>query len=359
MQNNVEQPQSRKQWIDIVKGISMLLVILFHTEVYYPIGGGTHLYNFYSFFMLPSFFIVSGYLFSAGNKNFSLRKKIKSIFRGIIWTYLVFTVIIWIPKAIVNETSVIQGLKEIMLGWASWFVVALGVAELIFAFLLRYVKKLKYIAVYIVLALILSYLIKLVYPDVLPFHFNLALIATFFLGIGFFYRIYEVQIHNFIKVNYSSLFFFILLYSLLVFIDLKYIHTTINLYAANEYNHFILYFIYAFIGTMMLFLFAKLVHLPRWLGKYLCFVGQNSLIFYYLNTGGIKLLRMVFNKFNIHLPEEIALKWGFIEILFMYICICALTSVTVYLIKRYCPIMVGDKNSFNKVAQKLKLKISF
>lgn len=95
----------RKKWVDFGKGISIFLVLLFHSEEYYS-NGDFSLSFIFSFFRMPFFFFISGYLFTSDYKNFSIRRKLKQIFRGIVWTYLIFTSIIVIPKCISNGVPI-------------------------------------------------------------------------------------------------------------------------------------------------------------------------------------------------------------------------------------------------------------
>lgn len=200
-------PVKRKQWVDCVRGISMLLVILYHAEYIYPVDD-IDINRLFSSFFLASFFIISGYLFTSDYKTFSLRKKLKSLFRSVVWPYLVFTLIIWIPKALFNGTTVLQGLRDIALGWASWFVVALAVGELMFAICLKYTKNLKIIIAFAFISLFIGYIIKDICPTKLPYYIDRVFIVVVFLVIGFLYRIYEDKIHQIIKINYYSLLFF-------------------------------------------------------------------------------------------------------------------------------------------------------
>ena len=52
----------RLLWIDMLRGICMIAILLFHTEVYYA-GDAVIPYSFYVDNALTIFFFVSGYLF--------------------------------------------------------------------------------------------------------------------------------------------------------------------------------------------------------------------------------------------------------------------------------------------------------
>lgn len=54
--------------------------------MYSPLGD-TQLSSLFTLFRMPFFFFLSGYLFTADPLHFSLRRKLKQILRGIVWTY--------------------------------------------------------------------------------------------------------------------------------------------------------------------------------------------------------------------------------------------------------------------------------
>ena len=130
----------RITWIDTIRGISMMAILLFHTEVYYT-GQGIIPYHLYVTNALIAFFFVSGYLFQYPKKEFSIQRKSKTILQKLIIPYFIFTIILAIPKALVHEDmSFTDVLVSIFTGKASWFVATLIIAEFIFAIILQYFK---------------------------------------------------------------------------------------------------------------------------------------------------------------------------------------------------------------------------
>ena len=128
----------RITWIDTIRGIAMMAILLFHTEVYCA-GQGIIPYHLYVTNALIAFFFVSGYLFQHPNKDFSIQRKLKTILQKLIIPYFIFTLILAIPKALVHEDmSFIDVLLSIFTGKASWFVSTLIIAEILFAVILRF-----------------------------------------------------------------------------------------------------------------------------------------------------------------------------------------------------------------------------
>lgn len=122
--------RERIEWIDMVRGLAMMAILLLHTETYYT-GSPIIPYNMYVEDALALFFFVSGWLFANPERPFSAWHKLRSVLRGLLLPYLLFTLLIAVPKAIVhgNKLSAWSLVRPILTGDASWFVAALIVAE--------------------------------------------------------------------------------------------------------------------------------------------------------------------------------------------------------------------------------------
>lgn len=339
----------RKSWVDFGKGVSMFLVVLYHSESYYPMSDAGYS-NLFAFFRMPFFFFLSGYLFTSDYLHFSFKRKMLQIFRGIVWTYLIFTTVIWIPKNLANETSMLLGIKEILLGWASWFVVALGGAQIVFAIVLRKTKNLYLIAAFVFVALVLGYYAGQL--GRLPFQLDKTLLVVFFFGLGFFYRLYEYRL-KWLEGSWKHTLLFTVFYFMMYFVDTAFFHTVRNIFGTSVYTNFPLYIVYALTGIAMMICLCK--RMPTNKMKWVCFIGINSLVFYYLNGGVIKVLSFIYNLLGVHLP----MGWGYMEIIFMAITASLIIALTVRFIKKYIPIIIGDKDAFNSLAKKLNLNIQF
>ena len=132
--------QQRMEWIDSARGLSMMAILLFHTEVYFT-GGEIIPYNLYVCNSLLTFFFISGFLFRNPPKAFSLRRKLLAVTKGILLPYLIFTTAIAVPKSLMHDDLPMQdAFLAIATGHASWFVAALIVAEIILALLCHFAK---------------------------------------------------------------------------------------------------------------------------------------------------------------------------------------------------------------------------
>lgn len=339
----------RKNWVDMGKGISMLMVILFHVEgsgVYYNLD----ISRYFLYFRMPFFFFLSGYLFVSDINNFRLNKKILQIFRGIIWTYFVFTFIVLIPKALLHGYPVTEGVKRIILGYASWFVVVLGVSQVIFSFILWKIKNVHLLAIIILLFLGGGYLLNQYVDISLPFYLNIVGPVLFFFGMGFLYRQYEYLFDSLIANRRGVLFFvFLLIYVVLILVNDSFLKID-NILGGNHSNYYYLYVVYAIVGIIMMLLLSQMLPLINLLS----YVGKNSLVFYYFNGGMIAIIGLILENYGIRCQFS-----NLLNALILFVLVVASIMVESYLIKKYLPIMVGDKKAFNELAKKMHLKIEF
>lgn len=129
----------RLQWLDVAKGITILLMVLGHTSIPMVIS------NFIFAFHMPLFFFASGYCTNWEKDNYRvfLLKKLKSL--GIPFVIYSIAVII-IAKYIGNQDIVWRGI--LVKGWegyALWFVPVLFFSFVIAKSIMRlYVKWLRY-----------------------------------------------------------------------------------------------------------------------------------------------------------------------------------------------------------------------
>lgn len=143
-QINSNHTSGRMEWVDSCRGLCMMAILWFHTEMYY-IGTDILPYELYVTTSLTVFFIISGFLFARKEhiqlqkgailSGFSLRHKLHSILRGIVIPYFVFTLLLSVPKSIITGADFHDLLLNIFIGRGSWFVCALAFAEVIFAIL--------------------------------------------------------------------------------------------------------------------------------------------------------------------------------------------------------------------------------
>lgn len=170
----------RIEWIDLAKGISILLVVLGHSILAkIPFLG-----DWFASFLMPFFFFVSGLLFNP-NKRFLeyIGKKSKSL--GI--PFVIFSIIVIIGyTAIEPESLTAKSLHIIKNGWggyALWFIPVLFFTNIIYYIVCKLsVSKIYRFCMLIALACI-GYCFS-IYSIPNLWNLNFALTAVLFYGIG-------------------------------------------------------------------------------------------------------------------------------------------------------------------------------
>lgn len=319
----------RQHWIDFLRGIAMLGILLFHTEVYYA---GTDIipYDWYVSNALVIFFFLSGYLLFR-QESFCFYRLIRSVGRSLLFPYFVFTIAMAFPKALVhgNATDVVSLLRPILMGEASWFVAALAVAETIFGVLLWITRGKPF---YLCILSTLVFVVSIVFAAQLstyPWVMDNALLSVLFLCAGWLYHRYE-SFFNIFNRPLSSFSLFILLIGIKVYASCQHLHTVVYPIVVDSYATFLLD---AFVGILFLVSVCRqlpVCHAVEW-------IGVRSIVFYFL-CGGIPLcVALVLQK------AHMAYQNHYYRVVIAFMLVCFISCVVVGLIYRYLPVVTGRR----------------
>lgn len=338
-----ENVTKRLTWLDYGRGISIYLIILFHSEVYYPLSNSSYS-QLFGYFRLPFFFFLSGYLFTSDYKKFSIRKKFSQVACRLVWTYFVFTSIILIPKSLANGTDLYHGICDILLGKASWFIVTLGGVYVMWAFVVRYSKSLSVYFLFTIISIFASYFVKCNCTLPLPYFFDCMLTGNFFVGLGLFYRIFEKKILFIIRPSWIILIIYSLLFFLLTYMDRLYLGTAVNIFY-GDHNNFFLTVTYGVLGIIMMVVFVKTVPAPHWI----CYIGVNSLVFYYINGGVLRILSAFSDYTGITSWLAVnAANVAYACVIMMSFCACIIIFLISEFVNKFVPILTGDRKIMKK-----------
>ena len=273
-------------WVDMARGFCMMAILFFHSEKYY-VGEEIIPYACYVSNAIIFFFFVSGYLFKKPQKAFSLRHKLQSIVRSILIPYFVFTLILALPKAFVHDDmSITDVLTLILTGHASWFIAALIVCELIFAFLIHITGgKGKWLFIcsalpYFLIAALYHFGSEEWLRDINVWCWQNACLLLFFMYAGYSYRSMENQ------VQWRNPVFLGLM--VLLLISLKYIQQVNGMFMTLEpitVSSFTVLLVDGCLGILVLmavFRCLPRVRLVEW-------TGANSLYYYFI-CGGVPFI---------------------------------------------------------------------
>ena len=315
----------RISWIDSARGFCMIAILYFHTEIYYT---NTTIipYSMYVVNALVMFFFISGFLFYKEN-NFHIKQKIKSIFRSLIKPYFIFTAIISIPKAIVHgeNIEIINIVKQILLGHASWFIAALIIAEFIFSIIL-YLSKEK-TSIIIVSSVILFYMgLSFNHTNLsIPWHAHIAALSVLFIASGYLYHRFE---HLF--CHYINSFTFVM-----AFVVVTICKTTENYYGFNmmicglNIDNVFIFLTDTLLSIYILLYIVK--KLPQF--HFIQYVGRHCIVFYFL-CGGIPLLTSkVFNAVSLGYSSN------YMQLLLVFFCVLIITTFVTWIIYKYIKIV--------------------
>lgn len=298
----------------------MMLILVFHTEVYYKEYDVTP-YYIYVTNAIILFYFISGYLFYRP-ESFNLKKKLIAIARSLLFPYFIFTSLIAVPKLLVRQEAI--NLQEIVIniitGRASWFIAALIVGELFFALLLTKTRgKITWLLTDAIACLIIYY--------VIPFNqhnywqWQDALLAVTFLSAGYIYHQYDNHFNTINKPLYSLIF-------LLILIIIKVYEYHVDLPMRNIAIENVPLFLADCIVWLMLVI-SIIRYIPRC--KMIEWTGRHCIIYYFLCGGCPLIISIFFNK--IGLPYNNYLYRYLLALIAVYLLATTLT----YLIYKYIP----------------------
>lgn len=319
---------TRKHWIDSLRGICMMAILLDHTELYYT-GINIINYNIYVVNALTLFFIISGYLMYKEKQEFDIKRKLKAIGKGLLMPYFVFTAIIALPKALAYGKTIEVGniFLNIIMGQASWFVAALCLSELIFSLAIWITRgKLSLLALIGFIGFCISiYLSKGNQPY--PWQLDNSLQALLFLCIGYTYHRYEKVFNIFNRISSIS-FIIVMLVILKIF---EYINSVNMLIWQININNYPIFLLDVLLCSLLMIHLCKQLPLCKWLE----WTGAHSLVYYFLCGGIPFIISTIFTK------AGFAYNGNYFHVMAAFIMVYIISTVCTWFIYKYTPFLVG------------------
>ena len=316
----------RVGWIDFLRGISMIAILIFHTEVYYKEYDVTP-YYIYTTNAIVLFYFISGYLFYRQGE-LDCMKKILSIVKSLVIPYFIFTTLIAVPKALLRQESIdwTETVFNILSGRASWFIAALIIGEVFFTTLLL-IKRRK------TLWLSIAAAVCLITYYIVPFNqhnywqWQDALLAVTFLYAGYLYHQYKDFFHTINKPLYSSLL-------LLILIIIKIYEYHVDLPMRNIAIENIPLFL-ADAMVWLLLVVSMINYIPH--VRMIEWTGQHCIVYYFLCSGCPLIVSMLMNKTGFGYDGY------FYRFLIAFLLCYSLATVITAGIYRYVPFILGRK----------------
>ena len=200
MQEKTREHYAKKRihWIDISRGIGIILVMYGHLFV-------SDKYNYLIFaFHMPLFFFISGLVFRPSTK--SLRETAIKYIKQLLIPYYLFAILTY-GFALISQTAGDLSLGGIayqlfgilygngnngMLGYnvVLWFLPCLFITKLAFAAITKRVTQTKKLGIILAASAMGGYLVSMGIPWLkLPFSFEIALTGLTFFGAGYLFKI--------------------------------------------------------------------------------------------------------------------------------------------------------------------------
>ncbi|MDQ0200254.1 acyltransferase family protein [Neobacillus ginsengisoli] len=339
----------RIDWLDVGKGLGILLVMIGHTNI--PAQIKTYIYTFH----MPLFFFLSGYLFKL-NKFPNLRVFLSKRTKSLIFPYLCFSFVAYIWFVLLynfGQVDYQHNLLMPLLGsfiatrksfWTVqsgplWFVNCILCTEMLFYFISKIGRTKKVIGISLIFISALGCVYNKMVGKPLPWSIDVAMISVGFYGLGFLYKEYREKLERFI--NFKA--FLLLLIINIVTGYLNFVHSgeRVDFYNSSLGNIF-LFYISALSGI------GAFVILIKRMKKYksLQFIGENSFIYLALHQ------KIVFVLFNLVIQNTLLNSEKLLGIPIikgsLYTLLAALIIVpAVYSINHYFPFMLGKSKKRN------------
>ncbi len=304
----------RIEWIDNLKGILIILVVLGHVISSYNGAGITNRFCeivfsiIYSFHM-AAFIFISGYLFkTSDNIKQNIMKKISSY--GI--PYIIFS-FIWIMFKLifskyVNTTVDITDFFKILIFPISfmWFIYALLLMNILQVAIQEKIDK--------KILLLISFIFLLIKPIIIKYYPNFSkLIICDFMGFWFYFILGHYYGNKIIPFASKKIIYII---SLIIFILLNYVLIVLP----SDFN-FLQIFITSISGTIVTIGLAKKIDKFRLLQ----YIGRHTMSIYVLSSIIIAATRIIVNHIS------------FFNTLFIKVTICTIMGMVIpLLIEFFC-----------------------
>lgn len=308
----------------------MLLILTFHTEVYYRDSGVTP-YYVYTTNAIVVFYFISGYLFYR-KSPFNLKNKLTSIFRSMVVPYFLFTTLIAVTKMVLQPESLAwqDALLKIVCGRASWFVVALIVAEVFFSlFLCIRQARFKWLSAASAVCFISYYLVD--YNQNNFWQWQDALLTFFFLYLGYLYHHKETMLNAIQKPCYSLILLIILvvikLFELNVDYDMR------NIAVVNP----ALFLADTIITLLLVISVLKLI--PRC--SPLEWIGKHSIVYYFLSGAAPLIITLSLHRIGLPCNDSL------LRFLMVLIAVYLLSTCLTWIINKYLPFLIGKTTHTN------------
>ena len=326
----------RIDWIDVIKGLAMFIVIFGHT---FPSNNGLIRKYIYSFHM-PLFFLISGF---TAKKDLTLdfRSFVIKKINNLLIPYFIINIVSILFVYILTKIGVLDSVPMLeylvgtfygctdvyqMINGPTWFILSLFIVEVLFYLINKVSKNNKEIFIFSIICAIISYVNSISTFQVrLPWHINSSLTGVFFYCIGFLFISYCDKFSKIIDSKRNSLIVGFILGVIGLVTSILNIRTSMY---SEIYGSFIIYYISSLSSIFAIILFVKL-----FLKKSVLFktIGKYSLFYLSYHLYLIEFMEKYFSFFTNNT----------LMLLVLSICVVFLLFPFALLAYKYFPIVIG------------------
>jgi fucose 4-O-acetylase-like acetyltransferase len=341
MENKTKQTQNQRiDFIDLLRGIVIILVVMFHLTYFFT--GTAGLNKFINPYFMQLFFFVSGMFFTPKKsfKNFFVHK-INRLIIPLLFFYFLNHILGFITSNLLgfslidkfNWTDVLNlfiGNENFLYGSAVWFLLCLFIVYVLY-YLISLTKNNIVKFVFSIVCCLAS--LYLSYNQInVPYFFDsaLSMIIFFFLGNVFYNKVYlprktKIQYNN--TICYLLSIGILVLYILIVANFQIYIDVMHNKYTGNIF----LITVSAFSGIVFFYILCKLI------GKIeiVNFFGKNTLIILGTHQALINAISIVLSK-GLHIS-------GWLGLFLDLVLTMSIECVVILFLNKYFSYLVGKK----------------
>lgn len=319
-----ETVKKRKDWVDALRALAMILVIYGHR-----VPGWSEYFVFTSPIKIPLFFAITGYVFNRADGD--VVTFLKKLLRTIVIPWLALTIVPYLAATPIKDFSFLRNhVKSILLGNEYWYMPCCIVAEIIWFFVLKTIRK----TWQVIVSVVVLYIVGIVFHNhqiLSAFMINRAMAVQLFFLIGWLFRKYEVTIIERLGKAWAlgvggGIYIALGILSLVLYPgQVMDVHL-------NEYYSHVICQLMIWIGIGTLFALAAVIKkYPKWW----VMIGQNTLVIYLFHSFAVRAGVKAFNV--IHLPVN-----RMTNILLTAIATAVCLSISL-LINRFLPELMGKK----------------
>ncbi|EMY4796380.1 MULTISPECIES: acyltransferase family protein [Bacillus cereus group] len=284
---------SRIQAIDIVRGITISLVVMGHTEM------PSQLNNVFSAFRMPLFFMVSGYLLNVTKYSGDFLGFIHTRIWRLLIPYFsasIFFYLIWIIKQYYNPIKELfwyEPLIGILYGNGEtlyvnvpiWFLICLFCSEILFLMIMSLIHSYNTL-LQALLFIVVGYIGFCIGNYIhLPWGLDIAFVIQLFLYIG----------NKFKSIGLFKTFYFpinFIIVSIILFIITNPINGLIDI-NNRIYGNIFLFYINGILGSIIMLYIAQLLGDFKAFSQTFIYFGKNSINILIFHTATFSLLNML------------------------------------------------------------------